>query len=64
MNTLKTALSTIAVLAIAGSALAADFVALDVNKDGQLSFNKSSVGVFSQRFSILSVYFSRRRVGT
>lgn len=48
MKTIKTALATIAVIAIAGPALAADFAALDVNKDGQLSFDEYKVAATAE----------------
>lgn len=40
MNTMKTTLSALAILAIAGPAFAADFATLDVNTDGQVSFDE------------------------
>lgn len=40
MKTMKITLSALAILAIAGSSLAADFATLDSNTDGQVSFDE------------------------
>lgn len=40
MKTMKTTLSALAILAITGPALAADFMTLDANADGQVSFDE------------------------
>ena len=48
MKTIKTTLSAFAILAIAGPALAADFTTLDVNADGQVSFDEYKAVVLTE----------------
>ncbi|MEP4051189.1 MAG: hypothetical protein ABJN22_02980 [Litorimonas sp.] len=65
MKTMKTTLSALAIFAIAGPSLAADFATLDTNTDGQVSFDeyKSAALTEGKTVTLAAQEFTRMAQG-